>query len=139
MWFWSYPSDVTIGLHLYIPLLWFVLSTTICVFLSFIFANVLCLHAILWYFDTYDVALYLYILSLCYCVLCYIHIFLVIKIITHNWLLYYSHFYLLCMFVLFKHRCQFNGIWCDCHVRAQASFKTRFNPPFSTYENACPK
>ena len=45
------------------------------------------------------------------------------------------------MSVLFTHRCKNNGIWCDCHKseRFGATDKTRFNPPFSTFENACTK
>ena len=43
---------------------------------------------------------------------------LCLKMITRFWLLYpYCwHFYLLCLFVMFNHRCQYNGMWCDCHT-----------------------
>ena len=42
------------------------------------------------------------------------------------------------MSVLFTHRSKYNGIWYDCHTREMFSdIKTRFNPPFSTFENAC--
>ena len=68
--------------------------------------------------------LYLYIRSLCYCVLviiclyiCFLKLFIVIKIITQRWLLYpFFHFYQLFLFILFTHRCQYNGILYDCHT-----------------------
>ena len=52
----------------------------------------------------------------------------------------FLHFYLLCLFVLFTHCCQYNETYGTViQVRGKASFKTRFNPPFFTLENACHK
>ena len=43
----------------------------------------------------------------------------------------YCTFYLLCLFHLFTHSCQYNGFyWTVIQVRGFASYKTSFNPPF---------
>ena len=55
-------------------------SLIILAFLSFILDR-LCLHAFLCFFVSYDVALYLYILSLCYCAM--------VSVCLHIWLLVY--------------------------------------------------
>ena len=67
-----------------------------------------------------------------------------IQCLTPYWLLYTSfwHFYLFCLFVLFSSRIGDNIMEFDAtviQVRGLASYKTRFNPRFSTLENACTK
>lgn len=65
------------------------------VFMSFIFADVLCLNAIL--FSLFDI----------------LFVLILIQIITLCWLLflYFSHFYLQCLFVLFTNYCLYNGFY----------------------------
>ena len=36
---------------------------------------------------------------------------------------YFWLFYLLRLFVLFTHRCQYNEIWCDCHINERVSLR----------------
>ena len=68
-------------------------------------------------------------------------VFIVIKMITQCWLLYpyFWLFYLLCLFCsrIGDYITEFDAT--VIQVRGLASYKTRFNPPFSTFENACTK
>ena len=66
-------------------------------------------------------------------------VFIVIKIITQRWLLYPFFTCYVCLFCL---RIVLNIMEFDAtviQVRDLASYKTRFNPSFSTFENACTK
>lgn len=57
-------------------------------------------------------------LCIIFCVsfLKHLFVFIAIKIMLQCWLLhpYFRHFYLLCLLVVLKHRCKYNGIQCNC-------------------------
>ena len=83
---------------------------------------------VLWYFCILVFHFVFCALSIClFMFLYYIFpVFIVIKIITHT--------FLPIMSVLFIPCCQYNGILCNCQVNGWASYKTRLNPPLSTYK-----
>ena len=83
----------------------------ICEFLSLIFANMLSLYA-----------------GLCFLVT-YLFVFLVIKIIKQRLLLFTYHVCLFCSSIVVNIM-EFDATVIP--VRGLASYKTRFNPPFST-------